>query len=161
MCLDNSSEILIREVRNSFLDCPDLSDKSLCPISLDYIIYETRFENSSVTVPGHYTCGAVINGCLKFKSIHIKETGCNGDNVATNIASENTIRFQAKCRMVDATRCDNIPKCNDFSDKCSECDPEPEFCKNVTIFVHGRPLLQRFRRSCLRISERVDWWYRI
>ena len=130
MCLDNSSEILIREVRKSFLDCPDLSDKSLCPISLGYIICETRFENSSVTVPDHYTCGAKINGCSKFKSIHIKETGCNGDNVATNIASENTIRFQAKCRMVDATRCDNIPECSDFSDKCSECDPEPEFCKN-------------------------------
>ena len=132
MCLDNSYKISIRQVCDSILDCPDLSDECLCPINLRNPLCKTRFENSNVSVPGQYTCGAVNTGCSKFKSIHIKETGCGGDNIATNTESINpdTIQCQAKYRIVDAEKCDDIPECSNLDLECLECSPKPEFCHN-------------------------------
>ena len=129
-CLDNSSEISIDQVCDNILDCPDLSDECLCPINLRQSLCKTRFENSNVTVPGHYSCGAVNTDCSDFQSIYIKETACASANVVSNINSETKIQCQAKYRMVVATRCNNIPECSDFSDECSGCSPEPEFCKD-------------------------------
>ena len=129
-CLDNSSEISIDQVCDNILDCPDLSDECLCPINLNNLLCKTRFQNSNVTVPGHYSCGAVNTECSEFQSIHIKEAACDGNNVANDIASSNTIRCQAKYKMVYATRCDGIPECSNFEDECSGCSREPEFCKD-------------------------------
>ena len=129
-CLDSWYEISIHQVCDNILDCPDLSDECLCPINLHKSLCKTRFENSNVTVPGHYSCGAVNMDCSNFQSIHIKEAECDGSNVANNIASSNTIRCQAKYKMVDATRCDGIPECSNFEDECSGCSLEPEFCKD-------------------------------
>ena len=129
-CLDNSYEISIHQVCDNILDCPDLSDECLCPINLGQPLCKTRFKNSNVTVPGHYSCGSVNTDCSKFQSMHIKEAECDGDNVATNFAFTNAITCQAKYGIVHATQCNNIPECSDFSDECFGCSPKPEFCKD-------------------------------
>ena len=157
-CLDSSYEISIHQVCDNIVDCSDLSDECLCPINLHKSLCKTRFENSNVTVPGHYSCGAVNTDCSDFQSIYIKETACASANVVSNVNSETKIQCQAKYRMVVATRCDNIPECSDFSDECSGCSPEPEFCKDKchTFYPMGDRYCDGYEDSAYSYSSNSE-----
>ena len=129
-CFDKSMNISLEQVCDGDINCPDISDECLCRDNLYRSICNDRFPQNGLQ------CQDINTDCDIIQA-NIAQVRCRSTDDQTNqTADSGKKNCESRFGVVsDATKCDGIPECADFSDECSDdCNKDsselPGFCSD-------------------------------